>query len=89
MSAKLSDLTRELAGAFASNLYERRTLIGILGYCGIMRVPSKPGFIAEFPSISQRPEVPWIKNDWPYPVQWWTGADGVSQEATAFWFPNL
>lgn len=88
-SAKLSDLTSALSKVLLSNASERRTLIGILGYAGILRDPSKPGFMNEFPSISQRPIVPWTKNDWPYPVQWWNGSCGVSNEATDFWFPNL
>jgi hypothetical protein len=88
-NAKLSDLTAALSKVFLSNASERRTLIGILGYSGILRVPSKPGFISEFPSIAHRPIVPWAKNDWPYPVQWWNGSCGVSNQATDFWFPGL
>jgi hypothetical protein len=27
--------------------------------------------------------------DWAYPVSWWTGADGVNEEAVTFWFPEI
>jgi hypothetical protein len=87
--ARLSDLVKALAGVIASNSSERRTLIGILGFCGILQDPSKPGFIEGFPDFSNREEVPWTKNDWPYPVQWWNGSCGVSEDAVGFWFPNL
>jgi hypothetical protein len=87
--AKLSNLAKALANVLPSNLDERRNLIGILGYCGILQVPSKPGFMQGFPSVSQRPVVPWSKNDWPYPVQWWNGSCGVSEDASHFWFPKL
>jgi hypothetical protein len=87
--AKLSNLSKALTSVFPSNLSERRNLIGILGYCGILQVPSLPGFIQGFPSVSERPEVPWTKNDWPYPVQWWNGSCGVSEDASHFWFRKL
>lgn len=87
--SKLSDLAKSLTDIFPSNLNERRTLIGILGYCGILQNPTRPGFFRGFPPYSERPEVPWGKNDWPYPVQWWNGSCGVSEDAVAFWFPAL
>ncbi len=88
--ARLSDLVKALAGIITSNLNERRALIGILGYCGILQDRSKPGFLDGFPPPSSRPEVPWaVKNDWPYPVQWWNGACGVNDDAVAFWFPDF
>jgi hypothetical protein len=88
-NAKLSQLVRALTGVFPSTANERRAAIGILGYCGILQDPSKPGFLHGFPIFSNRPEVPWVKNDWPYPVQWWNAAYGYSVEAVKFWFPNL
>jgi hypothetical protein len=87
--AKLSDLAKQLTGIVSSNLSERRALIEILGYCGILQDPSKPSFLDGFPPHSSRPEVPWRKNDWSYPVQWWNGSCGVNNDAVTFWFPNL
>jgi hypothetical protein len=87
--SKLSDLAKALASILPSNLNERRSLIGILGYCGILQDPAKPGFLEGFPPYAERPQVPWAKNDWPYPVQWWNGSCGVSEEAVAFWLPGL
>jgi hypothetical protein len=87
--AKLSHLAKALTEIVPSNSCERRILIGILGFCGILRDPSKPGFIDGFPRYFQRPEVPSYENQWPYPVEWWNGSHGVSEDAVNFWFPNL
>jgi hypothetical protein len=87
--AKLSFLVKALSKILPSNAYERRTVIGILGFCGILEDSSKPGFFKGFPPYSRREEVRWCKNDWPYPVQWWNGSCGVSDEAAAFWFPEV
>ena len=87
--SKLADLVKVLARIIPSSVQERRALIGILGYCGILRDASKPDFLDGFPAWVNREEVPWTKNDWPYPVQWWNGSCGVSEDAVKFWFPNL
>ncbi|MDE3165255.1 MAG: hypothetical protein KGN36_05570 [Acidobacteriota bacterium] len=87
--ARLSDLAKALAPILPSNDPERRTLIGILGYCGILQDPAKPGYFEGFPQYSLRPHTPWYKDDWPYPVQWWNGSHGVRVEAVSYWFPDL
>lgn len=88
-SAKLSDLDRALSGLLPSNSAERRTLIGILGYAGILINPSRPDFRCGFVPIQQREQTPWPKDDWPYPVGWWNGSFGVSEAAVHEWFPSL
>jgi len=88
-NGKLKHLADALAKVFPSNNAERRCLIGILGFCGILQNPQKPGFRTGFPPYMERKEVPWYKDDWPYPVQWWNSSHGVSEEAVGFWFPNL
>jgi hypothetical protein len=86
--ARLSDLAKALAPILPSNNSERRTLIGILGYCGILGDPLMPGYFEGFPLYSERQNTPWYKDDWPYPVQWWNGLHGVGVEALADWFPR-
>lgn len=88
-NARLSDLARKLALILPSNLNERRTLIGILGYCGILVDQSRPAFFETFPHFYAREETPWVKDDWPYPVRWWHGSCGVVDEAIGYWFPTL
>ena len=86
--ARLSDLSKALDIVVPSNNPERRALIGILGYCGILRDPLKPGYFEMFPQYSGRQHTPWHKDDWPYPVQWWNGSHGISSEEVAYWFPT-
>ncbi|WP_157218588.1 hypothetical protein [Flavisphingomonas formosensis] len=86
---RLGDLERALSGLFPSNSSERRTLIGILGYAGILIDPGRPDFRRGFVPDAKREQTPWHKDDWPYPVQWWTGSCGVSESAIDEWFPDL
>jgi hypothetical protein len=89
VDARPSDLEKKLASVFQSNTQERRTLIGILGYCGILIDPGRPSFLETFPHSSARQDAPSWKNDWPYPIRWWRGAFGVNEKAVGFWFPGL
>jgi len=89
VGARLSDLEKKLSSVYQSNRQERRALIGILGYCGILVDSSKPSFLDTFPHFYAREETPYWKDDWPYPVGWWRGASGVVEKAVAFWFPSL
>lgn len=88
-AGRLGDLERALSGLFPSNNSERRTLIGILGYAGILIDPARPDFRRGFVPESMRQHTPWAKDDWPYPVQWWSGPHGVSEAAVDEWFPEL
>ncbi|MEN5146383.1 hypothetical protein [Brevundimonas diminuta] len=88
-AARLSDLDKALAKVLPSNSAERRILIGILGYAGILIDPSRPDFRRQFVPCDKREQTPWHKNDWPYPVQWWVGSHGVQKAAVADWFPRL
>jgi hypothetical protein len=89
MNAKPSELEMRLASLFQSNKQERRKLIGILGYCGILIDPGRPSFFETFPHGSVRFDAPGSKNDWAYPIRWWRGAYGVNEKAVGFWFPGL
>ena len=87
--ARLGDLDKALSKVFASNSAERRTLISILGYAGILIDPSRPAFRLGFVADTEREHTPWHKDDWPYPVQWWNGSFGVNEAAVKDWFPTL
>jgi hypothetical protein len=89
LDATPSQLEKKLPPIFRSNTNERRALIGILGYRGILKDPWKPDFFASFPNFYARKETPWVKNDWPYPVRWWRGSFGVAEKTVAYWFPSL
>ena len=88
-NSRLSDLVKKLASILPSNVPERRSLIGILGYCGILVDPSRESFFDSFPHFYARKDTSWQKDDWPYPVRWWQGSFGVAEKAAAYWFPSL
>lgn len=87
--SKLSDLDKSLARSLKSNGAERRCLIGILGYAGILIDPARPAFRTGYVPVANREHTPWYKDDWPYPVQWWNGSFGVEEAAVTDWFHNL
>ncbi len=87
--AKLADLVRAIAPLIPGNKDQRRTLIGILGFAGVLPVPGRPGFFRSFASLAEREQTPWYKDDWPYPVQWWRGGLSVDPDAVAYWFGAL
>ena len=87
--AMIPDLVEKLASILRSNEGERRALIGILGYCGILIDPSKPSFFDCFPRFYDRKDTRWVKDDWPYPVRWWEGLFGVTEDAVAYWFRSV
>jgi hypothetical protein len=86
VGAKLSDLTRSLKGVVPGNEAQRRTVISILGYAGILSIPGRSGFLESFIPTDAREETPWYKDDWPYPVRWWKGGAGANARAVEFWF---
>lgn len=85
-SARLRDLSKALAPLLPSSDQERRVLISILGYCGILVDPKRPGFRTSFTPYEHREHTTHAKDDWPYPVQWWKGRFGVDEVAVADWF---
>lgn len=88
-TARLKHLEKTLPKSLRSNSAERRTLIAILGYAGILIDKSRPSFRERFVPDCERERTPWHTDDWPYPVQWWTGRCGVDEDAVHDWFPML
>jgi hypothetical protein len=86
-ATRLGDLEKALSKLLPSNKSERRTLIGILGYAGILVDPRRPDFREQFVPATEREQTPWHRDDWPYPVQWWNGSHGLNEAAVAEWFP--
>jgi hypothetical protein len=84
-----ASLEKHLAKVFKSNKAERDALIAILGLCDILSATGHPGFMRKFVPSSERelPDRHFV--DMAYPACWWTGADGVSREALAYWFGHL
>lgn len=88
-AAKPSDLEKLIFNLFPSNKAERRVLIEILGFCGILQSQNQKGFLTSFLNDNERQERPGAKNDWDYPVCWWRGSDGINELALSLFFPQL
>jgi hypothetical protein len=90
-NAKPNELEKRISKTIKSNSSERRVLIEILGYCGILKPADRCGFLQAFTSIEHRnrDRPPDHTNDWSYPVTWWQGADGVDRDALNRLFPKI
>lgn len=84
--AKRTDLLRVITPIVPGNESQRLTLIGILGAAGIISIPSKPSFLKTFTNFTNRQETRSHKDDWPYPIRWWRGGNGIDRDAVEFWF---
>jgi hypothetical protein len=84
-----ASLEKHLAKAFKSSKPERDTVVGILGYCGILATVAHPGYIRSFVPSSDR-ELPARRFvDIAYPACWWQRSDGINQEALTYWFGHV
>jgi hypothetical protein len=84
-----ASLQKRLAKTLPSNKAERDVLIGILGLCDILSTAAHPGYTWDFVPYSAR-EIPSRRYvDMAYPACWWTGADGLNEEAIQYWFGHL
>ena len=87
--AKPNELEKRISKVIKSNGSERRVLIEILGYCGVLKPAGRCGFLQAFTSNEHRDRPPDHTNDWNYPVIWWQGADGVDRDALNRLFPKI
>ncbi len=86
-TARPRDIENCIMGLFPSNKNERRAFIAIFGMAGILIPRNLPAW-GEYPFHSERKH-PSNKNDWHYPVLWWTGEDGINLDAIKYWFSGL
>jgi len=88
--AGLSDLDKSISGLFPGNKHERRVVLEILGYCGIIKPKNCPSMHLQWVPRCDLP-VPthFYRKEWRSPVSCWTGADGIHDEAIDFWFGDF
>jgi hypothetical protein len=82
-------LEKKISKLLKSNKEERKVLLEILSYCGILSPLNRPCFFDEFVPYNQRYLPDFHKIDWTYPICWWRGSDGVNQEALRYFFPII
>lgn len=87
--ARPGELEKAIAGLFPSSKDERRNVLQILGYCGILQPREHPAFFQNYARMDDRAQPTEHKNDWSFPFLWWQGKDGVDARAVGFYFPNL
>ncbi len=64
---------------------QSRALLDLLGHLGVLETPEHKGFVHHYTYIGLAPRKS-HSSDWSYPVDFWTGRDGVNEEAVEFWF---
>lgn len=84
-----NDIVRKTSRLLPSNTAERRVLINILGYCGILESRNHPGWADRFITFRETLAFPGTpRNDWPYPVVWWRRHEGINAAALQKAFPG-
>lgn len=71
------------------NTNERKTLLDILGLCGVLQTQEHSGYLTSFVPQSDREDPPHHVVERAYPVSWWRGSDGVNEEAVRLMLPTL
>lgn len=64
---------------------QSRGLLDLLGQIGILETGKHKGFVHQYTYMGLAPRKS-SSTDWSYPVDFWTGKDGVNEEAVNFWF---
>jgi len=82
-----SDLLKALKPILPGNDQQRRVVLNCLSYAGVLQPSDHEGFFEGYPV--SRDDPPEWKNDWPHPMPWWRGRDGVNAKALKFYFPDL
>lgn len=83
-SAQLTELEKSITGALPSNKLERTVLLEALSTAGILRVGEHPSYAEEFiayDDAQSRMPAERNKQEWAYPLRFWTGGDGISESA--------
>lgn len=72
---------------FKANEEQKKALLDTLGYCSILETKEHKGFLTKYTNLGVTPRKS-RSSDFHYPVDWWTGADGINTTAFKFWFEN-
>ncbi|ATQ73516.1 hypothetical protein CR152_02525 [Massilia violaceinigra] len=84
---KPKDLHKELKKieGFKATNDQCRVLVEALGIAGILETQEHKGYLTHYTNPGLAPSKS-HSSDWAYPVDFWTGADGVNKKALEFWF---
>ena len=79
------DLERAINKILSSNRHERRVLLQILGFAGILKPRIVIPIFDRFVPFNERG----TETELAYPFSAWRGVDGVDNDAVRFWFPEI
>lgn len=82
--ARPDHLERAIGKTVPSNRHERRVLLQILGFAGILRPRGAEPMFDRFVPFGERT----TETELAYPFSAWRGADGIDGDAVRFWFPE-
>ena len=80
----ITSLISKIKG-FETNLFELQLLLETLGYCSILETKEHKGLLHQYTNLSIAPRKR-HNSDWHYPVDFWTGKDGINKKALDYWF---
>lgn len=80
----ITSLISKIKG-FETNLFELQLLLETLGYCSILETKEHKGLLHQYTNLSIAPRKR-HSSDWHYPVDFWTGKDGINKKALDYWF---
>jgi hypothetical protein len=83
--ARPDHLERAIGKTVRSNRHERRVLLQILGFAGILKPRIVIPIFDRFVPFTERG----TETELAYPFSAWRGVDGVDHDAVRFWFPEI
>jgi hypothetical protein len=83
--ARPDHLERAINKTVSSNRHERRVLLQILGFAGILKPRIVIPIFDRFVPFTERG----TETELAYPFSAWRGVDAVDHDAVSFWFPEL
>jgi hypothetical protein len=83
--ARPDHLERAINKTLPSNRHERRVLLQILGFAGILKPRIVIPIFDRFVPFTERG----TETELAYPFSAWRGVDGVDHDAVGFWFPEI
>jgi hypothetical protein len=80
---------RSIAAVMDEGRYQRRVVLEILAFCGVLHPRGRPSFAQGWIRYDERPEPAEWKNGWSYPMHAWRGIDGIDERRLIEVFPRL
>jgi hypothetical protein len=85
--AKPNQVTKKLrtVKGFKASIDQCRCFLETLGLCSILETEKHKGYLTQYTAPGFSPSKS-HSSDWAYPVDFWTGKDGINRDAFQFWF---